>query len=174
MFTAANEQAAAIAQVFADAGLGDYSRLPDDPASRKKFPSAFAELTRRIESALIQGFEWGMSSLIDDTGNAIDIDVTKDQYDAWTQRYAELADEVEQGEATDGIPLDLEALAMARTAQVIDAEYLDERFASGERQLHSHKPPRKSATTSWSSYVANTPNSPLTTRRLRIRLSGTC
>lgn len=69
--------------------------------------------------------------------------MTKDQYDAWTQRYAELADEVEQDEATDGIPLDLEALAMARTAQVIDAEYLDERFRKWREAVAQPQAPQE-------------------------------
>lgn len=125
---AANTQSRLVTQLFADAGLDDYSKLPDDAAMHRKFAAAYAEMTRRLESAFIQGFEWGMPSVKGDDGEVFEVDFSKDDYDAWTQRYAELASESGDEETDESIPLDLEALAMARTAQVIDAEYLDERF----------------------------------------------
>ena len=139
---AANEQAEAITSAFTNAGILDYSHLPDDPTARRKFASAYAELTRRIESARIQGFEWDMDTLTDDEGNVIEVGLTKDEYDTWTQRYAELAEEAEHNPETEGIPLDLEAMARARSAKVIDAEYLDERFRLWREAVAQPKAPK--------------------------------
>lgn len=48
-----------IKDLFASAGIDDFSRLPSDPTERQKFSKLFRELNKYLEPAKVQGFVWG-------------------------------------------------------------------------------------------------------------------
>lgn len=129
-----------IVTVFTSAGVTDFERLPDDKGSRKKFALAFAQLSRTVETALIQGFTWGQShyefpELPDEP--AVDVEINKAAYEALMARYAELGGKKGNSEVDGDIPLDLSTLAVVNQTKRIDFEYLDAKFEKYRQALVS-------------------------------------
>src|SRR5699024_4231931 len=126
-----------IDEVFSSAGITDFGRLPDDKESRKKFAMGFAQMSRAIETALIQGFTWGQSHYefpeMPDQPD-VDVAITQTAYEALMARYAELATENDSDDDGD-IPLDLSTVAVVNQATRIDFEYLDAKFEKYRQAL---------------------------------------
>lgn len=130
-----------ISTIFADAGVPDFERLPQDNEARRKFAVAFSDLTRRVESALIQGFDWGKLHYDFPEYEEIPcITVLLDEqtYGVLLSRYDELSSNGgEEAPGSGSIPLDLSALAIAREAQRIDYQYMDAKFEKFREALKS-------------------------------------
>lgn len=53
-----NDSFATIARIFAQAGIADFSRNPDDPSECGAFAKQFSLLNAHLEAATVQGFTW--------------------------------------------------------------------------------------------------------------------
>lgn len=139
VLTTLNAIFADLAELFRSANVMDYEKLPDDTASRRKFALLFSELSRKLEAALVQGFDWGVSHYEFpelSESPSVTVELTEQIYDALLARYSELGT-IESDETSEDIPLDLSTLAIVNQAQRIDFEYLDAKFDKYREALKS-------------------------------------
>lgn len=119
-----------IAQLFENAGVSDFTKLPDDSAEKGQFAKLFKELNTHLEAAKIQGFVWGME-YGDPDAEEVKILPDKDTYDALLQRYKELRNPVDPpgtGGDGDDIPYEIDTYLTEIDTGRIDAAYMNSRF----------------------------------------------
>lgn len=128
-----NEVFADITDLFKNAGIADFEKLPEDPSVKAKFASLFREFNEYLEAAKVQGMQWDKRDykFIDETGGSYEIttDFDKNAFLIMAQRYKELS----EGDGGDGgdqgeLPYDLVGYLTEIDTGVIDAEYMNSRF----------------------------------------------
>ena len=133
-----------ISELFTQAGVPDFEKLPDDLSVRAKFASLFKDFNAYLESARIQGFRWDKTSYNftdESTGEVTTIELGFDetQYLILAQRYKELSSGepvVPLGGGTPEIPFDLVGYLTEIDTGVIDANYMNSRFDKYLKLLH--------------------------------------
>lgn len=116
-----------ITAVFTNAGIGDFSRLPEDKAVCGKFAMLFKQLNDHIEAAKLQGFCWDILSYSFD-GEDVMLGFDQQTYLVLVLRYKELFGQGEGGGGTDEVPFDLDGHITEIETGAIDAAYMDSRF----------------------------------------------
>jgi type I restriction enzyme R subunit len=117
-----------ISELFTNAGIKNFERLPSDTAVCGKFAKDFNEFNSFLEAAKIQGFKWEVSSYVDeDTGDAIDVNIDENTYLALVLRYKELSGGG-GGSGRDDVPYDLVGYITEIDTGLIDSEYMNSRF----------------------------------------------
>ena len=120
-----------ISELFANAGIENFEKLPDDLSERGKFAALFNEFNEHLEAAKIQGFSWEQSSYDfdeEDEQTTIDLQLDKNTYLILVLRYKELASKGEgSGEGAD-VPFDIAGHLTEIDTGKIDAEYMNSRF----------------------------------------------
>ena len=90
-----NRLFAEISDLFKNAGIENFERLPDEKAAVGKFAKLFKKLNKTIEAATIQGFSWKKDQysevLENGTENFIPVDFDELAYLALLHRYKELS-----------------------------------------------------------------------------------
>lgn len=130
-----------IANLFKNAGVPDFEKLPEDKSVRAKFASLFRDFNGYLESAKIQGFHWNQPTYSfkdEKTGVTSEITVGFDErtFLILAQRYKELLEP--ENPATQGtdIPYDLVGYLTEIDTGVIDADYMNSRFEKYLKLLH--------------------------------------
>lgn len=119
-----------IKQLFGEAGISDFFKLPDDIAEKQKFAKIFKEMNQYLESAKVQGFVWAVLSYEVDSGDGkkeiCTLEFDKQIFDTLLQRYKEL----NRGKAGGGddAPYDISPYLMSLSTEKIDSDYMDSRF----------------------------------------------
>ena len=86
-----NELFESITDLFADSGIENFEKLPDDTSACRKFAKDFNEFNSYLEAAKIQGFKWNVLSYVDEeTGEVIDVTIDENTYLILVLRYKEL------------------------------------------------------------------------------------
>ena len=128
-----NEVFADITDLFKNAGIADFEKLPEDPSVKAKFASLFREFNEYLEAAKVQGMQWDKRDykFIDETGGSYEIttDFDENAFLIMAQRYKEMS----EGDGGDGgdqgeLPYDLVGYLTEIDTGVIDAEYMNSRF----------------------------------------------
>jgi type I restriction enzyme R subunit len=139
---ALNELYALIKKVFADAGVQDFTKNPDDKTACGKFASLFREFNDVLEAAKIQGFVWNKREYIfQDKPGARKIIITtifdENDYLVLALRYKELF--TGGGEAGNGreIPYDIDGHLTEIDTGKIDADYMNSRFVKYLKALQT-------------------------------------
>lgn len=118
-----------ITLIFANSGIDNFEKLPDDVESRKKFAKDFNQLNIFLESAKIQGFTWDKSSYTDEvSGEIIYVSISKNTYEILVLRYKELEPIGPNPPFDDMAPYDLESYITEMDTGVIDSDYMNSRF----------------------------------------------
>lgn len=122
-----------IKDLFEDADIEDFMKLPEDTASKKMFAKLFKEFNEYLEAAKIQGFTWKQSSYQiqkeDDTVKSIQVLITEKTYLILAQRYKELSSPKDSsGSNNDDIPYDIDGYLTTIATDDIDTEYMNSRF----------------------------------------------
>lgn len=122
-----------IKDLFEDADIEDFMKLPEDTASKKMFAKLFKEFNEYLEAAKIQGFTWKESSYQiqkeDDTVKSIQVLITEKTYLILAQRYKELSSPKDSsGSNNDDIPYDIDGYLTTIATDDIDTEYMNSRF----------------------------------------------
>ena len=129
-----NEVYEDIKELFKNAGISDFKKLPDDTTVKAKFASLFGKFNEYLEAAKVQGFCWDKKSYefeIEDGEETDKIETKFDENDylVLVQRYKELPDGGDDDDHTGGeVPFDLVGYLTEIDTGVIDAEYMNSRF----------------------------------------------
>lgn len=129
-----------IKDLFENAGITDFVRLPDEITERKKFAELFKSLNNFLEAAKVQGFYWTKLSYDfshPDTGDKYTIDVLMDEkiYKILVLRYKELFGGGGGG-GSDDLPYEIDGYLTTIDTDVIDADYMNSRFEKYMKLLH--------------------------------------
>lgn len=123
---------AEIKALFENAGIADFSRLPDEISERKQFAKLFNELNDYLEAAYVQGFSWNKLSYEftnEATGEKYTIQVALDEttYKILVLRYKELTTSG-PGDPSEDLPYDINGYLTSISTETIDVDYMNSRF----------------------------------------------
>lgn len=124
---------AQIKDLFEQAGIQNFTRLPSEVIVRKKFADLFKKFNEYLEAAKVQGFIW--KKLVyefedNHSGAKFQIQVTLNEvtYKILAQRYKELfASNGSVGSGED-VPYDIDGYLIAIDTEKIDVDYMNSRF----------------------------------------------
>ena len=123
-----NELYEDISELFSNAGIEYFEKLPSDISVCRKFAKDFKELNSYLEAAKIQGFKWEVTSYTDDnTGENIEMTFDEKTYLVLVLRYKELSGGGGGGTGDD-VPYDLVGYITEIDTGLIDADYMNSRF----------------------------------------------
>lgn len=124
-----------IADLFKNAGVPDFERLPEEEAVRAKFASLFRDLNGYLEAAKIQGFRWDKriySCKNEENGTSLEITMQFDENNflILAQRYKEFSSLSSDDSGSQGVDIlyDLVGYLTEIDTGVIDADYMNSRF----------------------------------------------
>lgn len=118
-----------IFDLFHNAGIENFEKLPTDTTVCRKFAKDFNTFNEYLEAAKIQGFQWGLTSYVDEaTGEAMDVAIDENTYFILVLRYKELRGGDGDTVGPDNVPYDLVGYITEIDTGLIDAEYMNSRF----------------------------------------------
>ena len=127
-----NELFGDIKELFKNAGIPDFSTLPEDRTVVAKFASLFREFNEYLEAAQIQGFKWSESvyKFVNEDGVKFEIvmDFDETAYLILVQRYKEIPSGDSPQTGGGEIPYDLVGYITEIDTGRIDADYMNSRF----------------------------------------------
>lgn len=125
-----------IRHLFEVAGIQDFSRLPEDKHVQGQFAKHFRALNQHLNAARLQGFVWGQSTIMCESGEEIDgASFDETTYNALVQRYKEI---FRQGPGGDpAVPFDVDPYITEINTGAIDTEYMNTRFVKYMRALQN-------------------------------------
>lgn len=123
-----NELFENISELFSNAGIKNFEKLPDDIAVCRKFAKDFKEFNGYLEAAEVQGFRWDTPSYTDeDTDEVFDVAFDENIYLVLVLRYKELSSGgTEMG--NDDVPYDIVGYITEIDTGRIDSDYMNSRF----------------------------------------------
>ena len=136
-----------IKDVFEQAGVQNFEKLPAELPERKKFAELFRQFNEYLEAAKVQGFVWNKHQYDftdDDTGEQQSIVMALDEttYLILVKRYKELFIRVPGGE-TEDTPYDIEGYLTTIDTDKIDTDYMNSRFVKFLKLLHQDGAPQE-------------------------------
>jgi len=117
-----------IDELFCNAGVVNFEKLPDDLSERGEFSKLFKEFNDALEASKIQGFQWDTLEYKFDK-RVIKLDFDENTYLSLVQRYKELSS---TGGGTGGsgeVPFDIDGYITEIDTDKIDAEFMNSRFS---------------------------------------------
>ena len=133
-----------IKNLFEQAGIFDFERLPDTIPERKQFAKLFRQFNEYLESAKVQGFVWNKLKydFVDEkVGEIKSVSLLLDErtYKILALRYKELFIEVPVDPRED-TPYDLSGYLTTIDTDEIDADYMNSRFEKYKKALTGGNP----------------------------------
>ena len=123
-----NELYEEISELFSNAGIENFEKLPSDISVCGKFAKCFKEFNSYLEAAKIQGFKWQINNYIDEaTGENIKMTIDENTYLILVLRYKELSGGGSNRTIED-VPYDLVGYITEIDTGLIDADYMNSRF----------------------------------------------
>lgn len=116
-----------ISELFDNAGISDFEKLPDDLSERGEFAKLFKKFNDILEASKIQGFKWGKHPL----------NIDEKTYLILVQRYKELSS---GGGGTGGsieVPFEIEGYITEIDTDKIDTDFMNSRFEKYRKILDS-------------------------------------
>lgn len=121
-----------ISELFDNAGVGDFTKLPDDLSERGKFAKLFKEFNLHLEAAKIQGFKWDKLKYTFGKGKGktvVELKLDENTYLILALRYKELSNGDGGGDGGSAdIPFEIDGYITEIDTGVIDANYMNSRF----------------------------------------------
>lgn len=130
-----------IKDVFEQAGVPDFAKLPEQTAERAEFARLFKLLNESLEAAKLQGFNWQQLEYKfakEDTGKKYTVKVELDEktYKILLQRYKELSRDPGTGVIIE-VPYDIDGYLTTIDTDDIDSDYMNSRFVKYIKLLHT-------------------------------------
>ena len=123
-----NELFESITELFTNAGIENFEKLPNDTLVCRKFAKDFNEFNSYLEAAKIQGFKWDVPAYVDEeTSEVVDVAIDENTYLILVLRYKELTGGG-GGIGGDDVPYDLAVYITEIDTGLIDSDYMNSRF----------------------------------------------
>ncbi|OCG21582.1 DEAD/DEAH box helicase [Gilliamella sp. wkB108] len=140
---AMNKLVADISELFINAGIDNFEKLPDDIDACAKFAKLFNLFNQHLEAAKIQGFDWKQSIYsFDEKGKKYEVTVVIDEqtYLSLALRYKELVGKGERiGVSGGDVPFDVNGYLTEIDTGKIDANYMNSRFDKYLKELNNNQ-----------------------------------
>lgn len=122
-----------MSEVFKNANIPDFTRLPEEKAVKAKFASLFRDFNTYLEAAKVQGFKWSQelyefADTENDEKTEITVDFDEKSYLILAQRYKELFEGGGEGGRNEDVPYDLVGYLIEIDTGRIDSDYMNSRF----------------------------------------------
>jgi type I restriction enzyme R subunit len=138
-----NELVAEITQLFTNAGVQNFEKLPEDDAACAKFADLFNTFNQHLEAAKVQGLHWNELTYSFDEGDdnhELTLEINEQTYLSLVLRYKELAGKGEGGGGEGGnVPFDISGYLTEIDTGKIDADYMNSRFEKYLKELNQHQ-----------------------------------
>lgn len=128
--------------LFANAGIPNMDKLPDDTASKAEFAKLFREFSTYLQAARIQGLRWDKKEYFftvesqEEVQEKVVLLPTEEQYDILLQRYKELRTRGDEpGDDNVEITFSIDPYLTEQNTGVIDNNYMNSRFEKWKKQL---------------------------------------
>lgn len=130
-----------IKDVFEQAGVVNFEKLPSEMSERKKFAELFKQFNDYLEAAKVQGFSWKKSeySFHNEETNEdgiITMSLDETTYLILVKRYKELFG-TGSGSGGEDVPYDIDGYITTIDTDKIDSDYMNSRFEKYLKILHS-------------------------------------
>ena len=139
---AMNEFVADIRELFINAGIDNFEKLPEDIDACAKFAKLFNTFNQHLEAAKIQGFNWKQSiySFTEkDKKYKVTLAVDEQTYLSLVLRYKELVTKGDSiGARGDDVPFDVSGYLTEIDTGKIDANYMNSRFDKYLKELNQN------------------------------------
>ena len=106
-------------ELFKNAGVEHFEKLPDDLSERGEFSKLFKKFNDTLEASKIQGFQW----------NSKEINFNENSYLTLVQRYKELSTRDEGSGGGEEVPFDIDGYITEIDTDKIDADFMNSRFS---------------------------------------------
>ena len=144
---AMNELVADITELFVNADVQNFDKLPEDIAACAKFADLFKVFNQHLEAAKVQGLDWnelvysfGDSSTDNDVKHDVTLTIDEQTYLVLALRYKELVGKGDGGGAGGGdVPFDISGYLTEIDTGRIDADYMNSRFDKFLKELNQHQ-----------------------------------
>ncbi|MDI9719518.1 HsdR family type I site-specific deoxyribonuclease [Acinetobacter junii] len=129
-----------IEQLFKNAGIKNFEKLPEDKEACGQFAKFFKQFNEHLEAAKIQGFTW--KTLIyhfdDNDASKLPFQVAIDEqtYLILALRYKELFSGGGSGGGGGSVPFDIDGYLTEIDTDKIDSDYMNSRFTKYLKALH--------------------------------------
>lgn len=137
-----NEFVADIRELFINAGIDNFEKLPEDIDTCAKFAKLFNTFNQHLEAAKIQGFNWKQSiySFTEkDKPYEVTLAIDEQTYLSLILRYRELVAKGESIGARGGdVPFDVSGYLTEIDTGKIDANYMNSRFDKYLKELNQN------------------------------------
>lgn len=115
-----------ISELFNNAGIPDFSRLPDNTADKQQFSKLFRNLNKFLEPAKVQGFVWDKLVYEFENNYTVVLQFDETIYNILLIRYKELRRGGTGGSEDEAY--DIDSYLMSLSTDKIDSAYMDSRF----------------------------------------------
>lgn len=120
-----------IADLFKNAGIENFEKLPEEKSEKRKFAKLFKQFNQRLEAAQIQGFSWSKDTYTvaepDESESYVVMHFDYNTYLALLQRYKELPSGGGGGTGEEP-PFEIDTHITEINTDAIDADYMNSRF----------------------------------------------
>lgn len=119
-----------ISDLFKNAGIQNFNKLPDDETERGKFAKYFNSFNAHLEAAKIQDFMWNKADyafMKDGESSTVHVECDEKTYLTLVLRYKELFGPTGGG-GTDEVPYDIDTHISEIETDDIDNNYMNSRF----------------------------------------------
>ena len=129
-----------IEQLFKNAGIKNFEKLPEDKEACGQFAKLFKQFNEYLEAAKIQGFNWNTLRYHFDDKSAdeplFQVAINEQTYLILALRYKELFSEGGSGGSGGSVPFEIEGYLTEIDTDKIDSDYMNSRFTKYLKALH--------------------------------------
>lgn len=129
-----------IEQLFKNAGIKNFEKLPEDKEACGQFAKLFKQFNEHLEAAKIQGFNWKkLTYHFDDNGDdepLFQVVMDEQTYLILALRYKELFADGGNGGGGGSVPFEIDGYLTEIDTDKIDSDYMNSRFTKYLKALH--------------------------------------
>ena len=140
---AMNELVADITELFVNAGVQNFEKLPEDDTACAKFADLFKTFNQHLAAAKVQGLHWDNlthSFGEDDDVHDVTLAIDEQEFLGLALRYKELVGKGEGGGNGGGdVPFDIVGYLTEIPTGKVNADYMNSRFDKFLKELNQHQ-----------------------------------
>ncbi|WP_323645032.1 type I restriction endonuclease subunit R [Aliarcobacter butzleri] len=129
-----------ISELFENAKIENFEKLPDDLSERAEFAKLFKKFNETLEASKIQGFKWSEFEYKfeePEPKRVVKLDIDENTYFILVQRYKELLSSGGGSGGNTDIPFEIEGYITEINTDKIDTDFMNSRFDKYKKIIDS-------------------------------------